>query len=331
MPDIQNKDPFYQMNPAYFFGGLTFLFFVVQLFTGVFLYMNFIPTVQKAYNSLLYITNTLPYGVYVRTCHRYAAIGMIIMCLLHMIRMFSTDRITKPRHVGWITGVMLLFVTIATTLSGILTSYEGMPQAYMNAIAALFEIGKREYQKVLLFMFGFHIFLPTAVFALLIIHFSRIARPKIFPPMALSLFSLGVLMTVTGLFPIPEMAVKAKVPSAPSVPLTTWIIIIAVLVVILLLLSFLPMLLKRPAPVAIVDESRCTGCLYCADVCPKKAIELREKMVSGQKKSIAFVIARKCQGCGVCAGACRNASIQLEGSEDNLLVEEVYQAWLQTN
>jgi Pyruvate/2-oxoacid:ferredoxin oxidoreductase delta subunit len=66
-------------------------------------------------------------------------------------------------------------------------------------------------------------------------------------------------------------------------------------------------------------------------VCPKKAIELKEKVVNGQKRITAFVIEKKCQGCGVCAGACRNASIQLDGSEDATLVEEVYQAWLQTN
>jgi len=331
MVDIQNKDPLYQMNPAYFFGGLTFLFFVVQLFTGVFLYMNFIPTVQKAYNSLLYITNTLPYGVYIRTSHRYAAIGMIILCLLHMIRMATTDRITKPRHIGWITGVVLLFVTVAITLSGILTSYDAGPQAYMNAIAALFEIGKREYQKILSFMFGFHIMLPTTVFVLLLVHFSRIARPKIFPPIALSLFTLGILTTITGLFPISEMASKAKVPNTLSVPLMTWIIVLGALLIILVLLTFLPLLLKRPSSVAVVDENRCTGCLYCAEVCPKKAIELKEKTVNGQKRLTAFVIEKKCQGCGVCAGACRNASIQLDGSEDTTLVEEVYQAWLQTN
>lgn len=332
MSEIQSKDVSYQMNPSYYLGGLTFLFFVIQLFTGVFLYMNFIPTVQKAYNSLLYITNTLPYGVYIRTCHRYAAMGMLILCLLHLIRMVTTNRFTKPRNVGWITGVILLFVTIAIILSGILTSYDVIPQSYVNELAILLNIGKREYQKLLLFLFGFHILLPTTVFVLLIVHFSRIARPKIFPPIALSVFTTGIVMMLTGLFPIQAMAEKPKIPSTPpSLPLITWIIILAALVLVLLLLSFLPLLFKKPVKVATVDDNRCTGCLYCAEVCPKKAIELKERIVAGVNKSLAFVLEKKCQGCGVCAGACRNAAIQLEGSEDNILVEEVQQAWIQTN
>jgi len=332
MPDIQSKDPLYQMNPAYYLGGLTFLFFSIQLFTGVLLYMNFIPTIQKAYSSLVYITNVLPYGVFVRTCHRYAAMGMVILCILHMLRMVTTNRYTKPRNVGWITGAFLLIITIAITLSGLLTSYDIVPQAYMNELAALLDIGKREYQKLLSFMFGFHILLPATVFVLLIIHFSRIARPKIFPPLSLSLLVGGILTLITGMFPIAAMPEKAKsAASSLPLPLMTWIIILAVIVVVLLLLSFLPALSKKPVKVAIVDEKRCTGCLYCAEVCPKKAIELRPKTIAGVKRSIAFVLAKKCQGCGVCAGACRNAAIQLEGSEDNFLVEEVQQAWIQAN
>lgn len=332
MSDIQSKDTFYQMNPVYFLGGLTFLFFSVQLFTGVLLYMNFIPTVQKAYGSLVYITNVLPYGLFIRTCHRYAAMGMVILCFLHMVRMFTTNRYTRPRNVGWISGVILLIITIAITLSGLLASYDIVPQGYMNELAVLLDIGKREYQKLLSFMFGFHILLPATVFILLIVHFSRIARPKIFPPLSLSLFAIGFLTMITGFFPISVMAEKPKsaVSSLP-ISLMTWIIIMGILVVVLLLLSFLPTLFKKPIQVAIVDEKRCTGCLYCAEVCPKKAIELRSKTIAGVKRNVAFVLEKKCQGCGVCAGACRNAAIQLEGSEDNILVEEVQQAWIQAN
>ena len=36
MKEIQDKKVEYLLNPSYYFGGLTFLFFVIQLFTGVF-------------------------------------------------------------------------------------------------------------------------------------------------------------------------------------------------------------------------------------------------------------------------------------------------------
>lgn len=323
MRNIQDQSISYQLNPAYYFGGLTFLFLVIQLFSGVFLMMNFIPTIQKAYPSLVFITNTLPYGVFIRTGHRYAAFFMLVLCVLHLVRMWVTDKFTYPRNIGWITGVVLLFFTIAIIVSGYLTSYDSTYQAILNELAKMLNITRRDFQSFFAIFYSIHLFLPTAVFFTLIIHFSRIARPKIFPPLSLTFLSVGILSILSALLPIKEIPLKpTRVLTAPA-NLSVSFIVAGVIMFVLILLCFLPFIIKRKRVLAKVDNARCTGCLYCADVCPKKAIEEKVLKVQGKLKKVAFVINKKCQGCGICVGACRSSVIALEGSEDSKILEEV--------
>ena len=53
---------------------------------------------------------------------------------------------------------------------------------------------------------------------------------------------------------------------------------------------------------AFIDESKCTACGVCANVCPQGAI-----MIS----NLARVNTALCTGCGVCVGACPNSAISL--------------------
>lgn len=55
---------------------------------------------------------------------------------------------------------------------------------------------------------------------------------------------------------------------------------------------------------AVVDESTCTGCGICVDVCPVQAIEL----VDG----LAKIDPAKCNGDGLCVDACPLQAISLK-------------------
>lgn len=333
MREIQDKKIEYLLNPSYYFGGLTFLFFVIQLFTGVFLLMYFIPTVAESYTSLKFISTQVPYGLYVRTIHRYSAYGMLILCVLHLIRMFITGKVSKPYNVGWISGVVLLFVTVAIICSGFLTSFDLGAQSILYKIADFFEIGRKDFQSLILLNFGLHLLLPASIFVFLIIHFSRIARPRILPPLSLTLITLGLLTFISGLFPISVKTFEMDKATFlfeklfPEVP--TQILVMIIFIVFLVFLALLPYFPKKKKEVAKVDERRCVGCFYCADTCPKKAIIEIDTVINGAQRKIAKVLDPKCQGCGICVGACRSAAIQLEGLLDSTLLEGVNKLWLE--
>jgi len=68
-----------------------------------------------------------------------------------------------------------------------------------------------------------------------------------------------------------------------------------------------------------VNETKCSGCFFCLQVCPYKAIEKKElengEMVSTIKEEL-------CQGCGACVAACRGGALDLKGFDNNMLLTE---------
>ncbi len=77
--------------------------------------------------------------------------------------------------------------------------------------------------------------------------------------------------------------------------------------------------LETSPMVAAVNQTRCTGCFKCRDVCPYNAIEAVEARDGHQT---ARVVDSLCHGCGVCNVACPPAVISLKGYTDNQLIAE---------
>ena len=64
--------------------------------------------------------------------------------------------------------------------------------------------------------------------------------------------------------------------------------------------------------VAVVDQTRCTGCLTCVRICPFGVPEIRpDRAGVGGILGAAHIEAAVCQGCGTCAAECPAQAIQL--------------------
>ncbi len=64
--------------------------------------------------------------------------------------------------------------------------------------------------------------------------------------------------------------------------------------------------------VAVVDESRCVGCLTCVRVCPFGVPQIDPRKVgAGGIQGAATIEVAACQGCGICVGECPAKAIQL--------------------
>ncbi|MCD6177116.1 MAG: CoB--CoM heterodisulfide reductase iron-sulfur subunit A family protein [Candidatus Cloacimonetes bacterium] len=62
-----------------------------------------------------------------------------------------------------------------------------------------------------------------------------------------------------------------------------------------------------------VNDSRCTGCGYCEQICAYNAIEV------DLEKGIAIVNEALCKGCGACVASCRCAALDLRGFSNEQL------------
>jgi heterodisulfide reductase subunit A-like polyferredoxin len=64
--------------------------------------------------------------------------------------------------------------------------------------------------------------------------------------------------------------------------------------------------------VAVVDESRCTGCLTCVRICPFNVPKIKPNLTGvGSILGAAYIEAAVCQGCGSCVAECPARAIQL--------------------
>lgn len=64
--------------------------------------------------------------------------------------------------------------------------------------------------------------------------------------------------------------------------------------------------------VAVVDSSKCTGCLTCVRICPFNVPVIQlDQMGTGDILGAAYIEASICQGCGSCAAECPAQAIQL--------------------
>ena len=77
--------------------------------------------------------------------------------------------------------------------------------------------------------------------------------------------------------------------------------------------------------VAVVDESKCTGCLTCVRICPFSVPKIKANMTGvGHIAGAAYVEAAVCQGCGSCVAECPAQAIQLMHYTDAQLHAKVH-------
>ncbi|MDK2820409.1 MAG: heterodisulfide reductase subunit [Clostridia bacterium] len=79
--------------------------------------------------------------------------------------------------------------------------------------------------------------------------------------------------------------------------------------------------------VASVDESLCSGCGMCENICPYKAIEIKTitERIAGKQISrrVSSVNKGLCQGCGTCSVACPSGAMNLNGFTNEQILAEV--------
>jgi heterodisulfide reductase subunit A len=62
--------------------------------------------------------------------------------------------------------------------------------------------------------------------------------------------------------------------------------------------------------IAQVNETRCTGCSVCEEVCPFHAVEV------SSETGVAVVNSALCKGCGLCAASCRSGALDVMGNNE---------------
>lgn len=180
-----------KVNWFYTLGSASLFVAMNQIITGILLTIYYVPTPDHAYDSVMYITTQLPGGWYIRGLHHWGASAMVVLVVFHMLRVILYAAYKYPREITWMTGVILLLVTIGFGFTGYLlpwdqkaywattvgTSIAGSAPFVGETILRIMRGGDQLSAVTLARFFGVHVWvLPAALLALVGIHLYLVIR-----------------------------------------------------------------------------------------------------------------------------------------------------------
>lgn len=202
LKDIYNKElkgyllP-HNVNIWYTLGAVLMALFSLQFITGILLLMFYVPDAEKAYASVQYIMNEVPYGWLFRMLHAVGANVIVLALLLHMLSVLFMASYKGRREFTWLTGFILLNLSLVLCLTGYLlpwsqlsfwattvaTDAAGAIPVVGNFLVEFLRGGPTVDNQTLGRFFALHVVaLPLVLLGLMGIHLFCVKRRGISPP-----------------------------------------------------------------------------------------------------------------------------------------------------
>ena len=195
---------------SFLLGEVALFCFLVLVLTGVFLGFFFEPSttqveyqgsvvayqnedVPEAFASVLHITYDVPYGMFLRRMHHWAAHLFVASISLHMLRVFFTGAYRNPREPNWVVGTVLMglavfaaytgyalpFDEFASTATGIGYNVAQSVPVFGDVLSRIFFGGEFPSAATIPRLYFFHVFLiPTLIGVLIGVHMAILVRQK---------------------------------------------------------------------------------------------------------------------------------------------------------
>ncbi|HET8668461.1 MAG TPA: cytochrome bc complex cytochrome b subunit [Terriglobales bacterium] len=112
--------PIHRLSYWYFLGGITLFLFGVQVITGMLLLLYYRPSANEAFESVQYIMTRVQFGWLIRSIHSWSANLMVFTAFAHMFSVLFLKSYRKPRELTWVSGMVLLVLTLGFGFSGYL-------------------------------------------------------------------------------------------------------------------------------------------------------------------------------------------------------------------
>ena len=124
---------------AYSLGGLSLICFVLLVGTGIVLAQFYNPDPAAAHASVRRLSTEVTLGGWLRAFHYWAAMAMVVLIGLHLLRVFAAGAFKRPREGNWLVGVLLAGMVAAFYFSGTVLKWD---QEALEALEHNIEAGR---------------------------------------------------------------------------------------------------------------------------------------------------------------------------------------------
>src|SRR3989304_4209163 len=218
------------VSPFGFLGMLTFITFIILGVSGALLMFYYEPIIDRAWDSVAFINNEVPFGFHIRNIHYHGSNAMVLLAILHMYYQFFSGRYKIRNEILWVTGIILGTVTILEAFTGYDIIFSERAELAISIAASLTNsipiagptirdamFGSGFHDFVLRF-YAQHVFiLPVVMIGLMTVHFPRFLVFDI--PMVMAI--TGAIMLTGGVFPV-DMGLKFDPNVPPGITVPEW-------------------------------------------------------------------------------------------------------------
>ena len=130
------------MNLSLFwnFGFLSGICLAIQIISGLFLSMHYIPHPDLAFDSIEHIMRDVKNGWYIRYAHSNGASFFFISLYIHIGRGLYYRSYTAPKYSVWVSGLVIFILTMLTAFVGYVLPWGQMSYWGATVITNLFSV-----------------------------------------------------------------------------------------------------------------------------------------------------------------------------------------------
>jgi len=218
------------VSPFGFLGMLTFITFVILGISGALLMFYYEPIITRAWDSVAFINDDVPFGFHIRNIHYHGSNAMVLLAILHMYYQYFSGRYKIRNEILWVTGVILGTVTILEAFTGYDVIFSERAELAISIAAsltnsipiagptireAMFGAGFHDF---VLRFYAQHVFiLPLVMLGLMAVHFPRFLVFDVPMIMAIS----GAILITGGVFPV-DLGFKFEPTVPPGITVPEW-------------------------------------------------------------------------------------------------------------
>ncbi|MBL8139780.1 MAG: cytochrome b N-terminal domain-containing protein [Acidobacteria bacterium] len=122
--------PSLDWNYSFWLGTMSAALFLLLIVSGLPLLFLYVPSVERAYQSVKDIEYVVTFGWWIRAVHRIGAHLMVVAVVLHLVRVFLTGAYKngvgagQQREWNWVIGVVMLLLTLFLSFTGYLLPWD---------------------------------------------------------------------------------------------------------------------------------------------------------------------------------------------------------------